>query len=232
LLPNNTFKIGSIPSAQWGNGKDVFIAVHGNMASKTDPTIEIFAEVAAAKGYSVISFDLPEHGERKTENRLCNPQNCVNDLLQVYEYAKTEFETASFFGCSIGAYFAMLAFEKLPIKQAVFLSPVVDMTRIIKNIMAVFNITPEDLKQNGIIETPIKKLYFDYYDYVKNTPVKWGVPTEILYGENDDICEQNIVRSFAENSGAKLTVAKNCEHWFHTNYQLDVLRKWLIETVG
>jgi pimeloyl-ACP methyl ester carboxylesterase len=147
----------------------------------------------------------------------------------VYEYAKTEFETISLFGCSIGAYFAMLAFGVLPIKQAVFLSPVVDMARIIENIMAAFNITPEDLKQAGIIETPVKKLYFDYYDYVKNTPVKWGVPTEILYGENDDICEQNIIRSFAENSGAKLTVAKNCEHWFHTNYQLDVLRKWLTE---
>jgi pimeloyl-ACP methyl ester carboxylesterase len=232
LLPRNTYKIGSIPSAQWGNGKDVFIAIHGDMASKTDPTIEIFAEVVAAKGYSVISFDLPEHGERKSENRLCNPQNCVNDLLQVYEYAKTEFETISLFGCSIGAYFTMLAFGGLPIKQAVFLSPAVDMARIIENIMAAFNITPEDLKQAGIIETPIKKLYWDYYDYIKKTPIKWSVPTSILYGENDGICEQNIVRSFAENNGAKLTVAKNCEHWFHTEYQLEVLRKWLIETVG
>jgi esterase/lipase len=232
LIQNNAFKIGSIPAVQWGSGKNVFLAVHGDMASKTDPTIEIFTEVVSAKGYSVISFDLPEHGERRQENRICNPQNCVIDLHQVYDYAKSKFDTINFFGCSIGAYFGMLAFGDLPIKQAIFLSPVVDMRRIIVNIMTAYGITPEQLKQEKIIETPIKKLYWDYYDYVTNNPIKWRITTSILYGEKDIICENEIVSSFTEKNAAKLTIAENCEHWFHTDYQLAVLRRWFSEIVS
>ena len=42
-----------------------FIAVHGNMSNKEDAVIQILAEEANQKGYQVLSFDLPEHGERK-----------------------------------------------------------------------------------------------------------------------------------------------------------------------
>ena len=48
----------------WGEPSDrLFIAVHGNMSSKDDDAIVIFAEEATDKGYQVLSFDLPEHGE-------------------------------------------------------------------------------------------------------------------------------------------------------------------------
>lgn len=45
--------------------KKIFIAVHGNMSNKEDAVIQILAEEADRKGYQVLSFDLPEHGERK-----------------------------------------------------------------------------------------------------------------------------------------------------------------------
>jgi hypothetical protein len=73
--------IEGIPAILWGEPSDkLFIAVHGNMSSKADDVIVIFAEEAIEKGYQVLSFDLPEHGERRDENYACKVQNCVSDL--------------------------------------------------------------------------------------------------------------------------------------------------------
>lgn len=64
----------------------VFIAVHGNMSNKEDEVIKILAENVVSKGYQLLSFDLPEHGERKENtNYLCKVQNCVKDLNSIYE---------------------------------------------------------------------------------------------------------------------------------------------------
>lgn len=65
MLKDN-FKISNIPAVLWGaKSEKIFIAVHGNMSNKEDAVIQILAEEANQKGYQVLSFDLPEHGERK-----------------------------------------------------------------------------------------------------------------------------------------------------------------------
>ncbi len=80
-------KINHIPSIIWGEkSQKVFIAIHGNMSYKEDQVIKILAEDIIDKGYQLISFDLPEHGERKLDTKyLCQVQNCINDLKQVIE---------------------------------------------------------------------------------------------------------------------------------------------------
>ena len=82
--------IEGIPAILWGaSSNKLFIAVHGNMSRKDDDAIVIFAEEAIEKGYQVLSFDLPEHGDRKGEDYGCKVQNCVSDLTAIVEYAKT-----------------------------------------------------------------------------------------------------------------------------------------------
>lgn len=87
-------KIDNIPSVIWGEKSDkVFIAIHGNMSNKEDEVIKILAEDITSKGYQLISFDLPEHGERKQDiNYLCKVQNCIKDLKQVIEYTKSNYD--------------------------------------------------------------------------------------------------------------------------------------------
>lgn len=49
----------------------------------------------------------------------------------------------------------ILAFQNDVIEKALFLSPVVNMERIIENMMKWFNVTPELLQKEMTIETPI-----------------------------------------------------------------------------
>jgi len=73
LMKIKIIKINDIPSIIWGEKSNkVFIAVHGNMSNKEDEVIKILAENVVSKGYQLLSFDLPEHGERKENtNYLC-----------------------------------------------------------------------------------------------------------------------------------------------------------------
>lgn len=125
----------------------IFIAVHGNMSNKEDAVIQILVEEADRKGYQVLSFDLPEHGERKNDNTSCKVQFCVNELSIIMNYAKEHWKEINVFACSMGAYFSLLAFQNDVIEKALFLSPVVNMERIIENMMKWFNVTPELYKK-------------------------------------------------------------------------------------
>lgn len=128
----HNFKIGNIPATLWGKESEkLVIAVHGNLSHKEDAVIQLLANEAIQKGYQVLSFDLPEHGERKEEGTPCKVQICVSNLMEILEYARTQWKELSLFACSMGAYFCLLAYQNLALKKALFLSPVVDMDRII-----------------------------------------------------------------------------------------------------
>lgn len=223
-------KIQNIPAIFWGDKSNkLFIAVHGNMSNKADDAIVVFAEEATAKGYQVLSFDLPEHGDRKYEPYACKVQNCVQDLNAIMRYAKSLSNTISVFACSIGAYFSLLAYSHEPLKQCLFLSPVVNMERIINNMMTWFNVSESKLKTEKEISTPIgQTLYWDYYCYVKEHPIiAWDNPTSILYGSEDDLCEFDVISEFAKHFKCNLEVMNHGEHYFHTKEQLQFFRQWL-----
>ena len=223
-------KIEGIPAIIWGEKKDkLYIAIHGNMSNKEDDIILIFVEEAIKKGYQVISFDLPEHGERKDEKYYCKVDNCVSDLNVIYNYAKAMAQTINIFACSMGAYFAVLAYENRSLVNCLFLSPVVNMERIICNMMTWFNISEDRFEKEKEIPTPIgQTLYWDYYCYVRNNPIdKWDKPTAILYGANDDISEYDEVILFTNSFGCDLHIMEDGEHYFHTEEQMQYFRKWV-----
>lgn len=228
-------KIENIPAILWGDKSDkLFIAVHGNMSNKADDVIVVFAKLATARGYQVLSFDLPQHGDRKDQkNYGCSVQNCVKDLGAIMRYAKSLSDDIGVFACSIGAYFSLLSYSHEPLRQCLFLSPVVDMKRIIDNMMVWFNISENRLKAEKEIKTPIgETLYWEYYSYVKKHPITaWDSPTSILYGSKDNVCEYDVVSEFSKRFGCSLEVMDNGEHYFHTEEQLKFLNKWLKEHI-
>nr|WP_092069304.1 alpha/beta fold hydrolase [Dendrosporobacter quercicolus]NSL47426.1 alpha/beta hydrolase [Dendrosporobacter quercicolus DSM 1736]SDL88921.1 hypothetical protein SAMN04488502_1011100 [Dendrosporobacter quercicolus] len=224
--------VEGIPTILWGGKSDrLFIAIHGNMSNKADDVMVIFAEEATAQGYQVISFDLPGHGDRKGDPYACKVQNCMHDLTIIMHYALKLSKNISVFACSMGAYFSLLAYNKLPLEKCLFLSPVLNMERIIRNIMTWFNISEIRLKEEKEVPTPIgQTLYWDYYCYVKAHPINdWSSPTAILYGSNDSLCEFEVLSAFVSRFHCELKVLEHGEHYFHTKEQLQVFRAWLKE---
>lgn len=227
--------IETIPALLWGEPSSrLIVAVHGNMSDKQDVPIGILAEEAFLRGYQVLSFDLPQHGDRKTEPTLCKVQTCVAELEKVMDFAAQQAEHISLFACSMGAYFSLLAYKQCPIQQSLFLSPVVDMARIIENMMSWFQISAAELKAKQEIPTPIgQTLYWDYYSYVKANPIEhWQSPTSILYGKEDTLCERTVLDSFVKKFGCNLEVMEAGEHHFHTPEQLEGFRLWVRDRFG
>nr|WP_319537602.1 alpha/beta fold hydrolase [uncultured Methanospirillum sp.] len=226
----NRFNIGTIPAVLWGDTCDkILIAVHGYLSHKEDIVIQLLAREATDKSYQVLSFDLPEHGDRRAEDIPCKVQFCIRDLAEVMRFVKEEWKEISLFACSMGAYFSLLAYKNEPLNKALFLSPVVDMERIISNMMTWFQVTPGRLQKEQTIDTPIgQKLYWDYFCYVRDHPVDtWNVQTSILYGTKDEICESDTIRAFTEKFHCNLTIMENSEHYVHTKEQLKVYSDWL-----
>lgn len=232
----NKTDINGIPAVMWGKPDNkLIIAVHGDMSNKEDTVIELLAETAVAKGYGVLSFDLPGHGERSREsNYILNPLNSITDLQAVYAFVQTQTLEISLFACSIGAYFSLLAFGNHEIQKSFFLSPVINMERVIGNMMAAFKVTEERLKAERQIPLPIGKILdWEYYTYVREHPVCWlgETPVAILYGSQDNISDRSDVERFTRKYGAQLTVMEGSEHFFHTEEQLRYYKQWLSDNL-
>ncbi|MGN0144574.1 MAG: alpha/beta hydrolase, partial [Clostridium sp.] len=55
----------------------------------------------------------------------------------------------------------------------------------------------------------------------------WNVPTYILYGEKDDLCEKDVILKFTDKFSCKLKIDKEAEHYFHTPEQMMSFKEWL-----
>ena len=125
---------------------------------------------------------------------------------------------------SVGAYFSMNSGIAERIERAFLISPIVSMEKLIESMMTWANVTERQLEAEKTIETAFgETLSWDYLSYVRAHPIAWDVPTEILYGETDNLQSLDTVRSFAETHNAGLTVMPGGEHWFHTPEQIKFL---------
>ena len=121
----------------------------------------------------------------------------------------------------------MLALSGEPVENAFFISPVVDMEGLILNMMASAGITENELRARKEITTGGTALSWDYLSWVRAHPVRWDIPTQILYAENDALIPRSTIDAFIAAHGAGLTVMPVGEHWFHTIEQMDFLSGWL-----
>ena len=130
---------------------------------------------------------------------------------------------------SIGAYFSLLSLADMPIEKAYFISPIVNMEKLIMDMMHWAGVTEDELQEKGIIATEFgEALSWEYLAWARSHPVSWHIPTEILYGSEDNLQSMETVKNFAAGCGAGLTIMEQGEHWFHTEEQLQFLREWLI----
>ena len=114
------------------------------------------------------------------------------------------------------------------IDRAFFISPIVDMERLILDMMKWTGVTEKELSECGEIETSFgETLSWEYLCWVREHPVNWSAPTAILYGSRDDLTSLDTITAFADSRSAKLTVMQGGGHWFHTDEQMRFLDEWI-----
>ena len=157
-----------------------------------------------------------------------SPWDTGKEIRIAVEELKRKYENVILIASSIGAFFSMNADIDDMIQKAYFISPIVDMEKLITDMMKLANVTEQKLESEGVIRTDFgEDLSWQYLSYVRSHPIKWRVPTQILYGSNDHLTSFETISDFANKHQATLTVMEGGEHWFHTEEQMVFLDKWI-----
>ena len=224
-MKTKLIQIGAIPAVLYGDPSEQgYLFLHGQMGHKEEA--EAFAQVVCPKGVQVLSIDLPGHGARQGRGEELAPWTAVPDICAALDWTKDRWKTVSLRANSIGAYFAMLAFEAP--SRALIVSPIVDMEGLIVTMMGWAGVTEEQLQKQGEIPTSFgQTLSWKYLKWVREHPLfEWTCPICILYGSEDAMTSRQTVEKYAAHHNAQLTVVEGAEHWFHTPGQLAALREW------
>ncbi len=162
--------------------------------------------------------------------KVQTPWEAKEEFPAFFDAAASAHPSVTVIANSIGAYFAMSALSGKKIRNAFFISPVVDMERLIRDMMQCSNVTEEELCSRKEIRTSFgETLSWEYLCYVKRHPLSWHIPTHILYGGKDNLTAPGTISLFSARIGATLTVMENGEHWFHTEEQMRFLDRWILQ---
>lgn len=127
------------------------------------------------------------------------PQSAAKEFPQVFDALANGYKHIILIANSIGAYFAMHGLKDKNIEKAYFISPIIDMEKLIYNMMLCANVSERELQSAKTIKTTFgETLSWSYLQYVKSNPICWNIPTHILYGEKDNLTSLETVSKFAE----------------------------------
>ncbi|MCF2611668.1 alpha/beta hydrolase [Fusobacterium perfoetens] len=179
--------------------KKAIIYIHGKGGS----SFEINQYKESCLGFDMIGIDYNEYLLWIVEKQI----------KSVYEKVEKTYEEIYILANSIGAYFAMHTLQNSNIKKALFISPILDMKQLILNMMNWANVSEEILCEKKEIPTDFKEtLSWKYLCFVRENPIIWNIPTEILYAEKDNLTSHETVDKFIKNHNAHFTVMENGEH--------------------
>ncbi len=225
-------RIQGSPAIIWGaTSPKVYLYIHGQGGCKEEA--EDFSHIAERHGWQVLSIDLPEHGDRAGERDGFYPWTVVPELRAIMEYTRNRWEDVALFANSIGAWFSMLSFGNETLQNCLFVSPVLDMEKLIQTMMKWAGVSQEQLRQEQTIPTDFgQTLSWRYWEYVReNRITRWSAPTNILYAGKDHLTDRATAEGFAKAFHCDITIWEDGEHWFHTPPQLKVLYRWIEDTI-
>ena len=164
------------------------------------------------------------------EYRGTTPREAGAEIRAAVEERAGRYASILLIANSIGAYFSMCAGIGGTISKAYFISPIVDLERLILDLMRRDGVTEERLRAEGRIRSSFgEELSWDVLCDIRDHPPQWDVPTAILYGGRDALTDRETVARFAAAHNARLTVIEDAEHWFRTPGQMRALDAWILE---
>lgn len=195
--------------------KKLLIYIHG----KGGNVLEANHYKSLFNDYDVIGFDYKSN----------NPWEAKKEFSLYLKEQSNTYKHIEVLANSLGAYFLMNVdnIDSL-IDKAYFISPIVNMEKLIMDMMKWANVNEETLKEKVEIPTSFNEtLSYPYLIYVREHPLKWSVPTYIVYGENDHLTSLFTIKEFSNKTNSKLTIMKNGEHFFHTEEEMKFIDDWL-----
>jgi alpha-beta hydrolase superfamily lysophospholipase len=156
------------------------------------------------------------------------PWEAEEEFQEFFDSVRIKYEKIYVIANSIGAFYAMSALSDKSIERAMFISPIVNMEKLIADMMVWSNVTEAELCDKKKIKTSFgETLSYEYLCYVREHPVRWTIPTDILYGGKDHLSSYETMSGFSKATGAVITVMENGDHWFHTEEQMEYLDHWM-----
>ena len=157
-----------------------------------------------------------------------NPWDAKKEFTDKVVELSKKYDRIILIAVSIGAYFSMNAAIGKFIDKAFFISPIVNMEKLILDMINWAGTSESELEKRKIIPVDFgDDLSWDYLQYVRSYKIRWDVPTEILYGSADHLQSMDTIQEFVTKISAKLTIMEGGEHWFHTDEQMSFLDQWL-----
>ena len=195
--------------------KNVIVYVHGKGGNTEEAN---YYRKFFNDDFDIIGFDY------KSEN----PWDAKSEFSDYFDSITSEYNKTILIANSIGAYFSLISLADKKIEKAMLISPIVDMERLILDMMTWANVSEEELSIKKEIETPFgETLSWEYLSYVRKNPIHWNIPTGILYAEKDNMTSISTIIDFFKKINANITVMPGGEHWFHTKEQMDFLDNWI-----
>ena len=199
--------------------KKVAVYIHG-----------LYGSAEEAKNYSYLKEEYDVVG---LDYKDGNPWELKETIRNEFEKITKNYKEIIVIANSIGAFYAYEYLSNFNIKQAFFISPVADMHQLIFGIMKSKDIHLETLKQERVIKIDDKTLIsYNFYKSLENHPDNWTVPTEILYGEKDNVIYIESIADFlAKHPNSKLTIKQGAEHYMHTEEEKEFIKNWIINSL-
>ena len=195
--------------------KKVIVYVHGKGGSAQEAN---YYRKFFDDNFDIIGFDY----------KSGSPWDAKVEFSNYFDSIISEYNKTILIANSIGAYFSLISLADKKIEKTMLISPIVDMERLILDMMIWANVSEEKLNIKKEIETSFgETLSWEYLSYVRKNPIHWNIPTEILYAEKDTITSISTITDFSKKINANITIMSGGEHWFHTKEQMDFLDNWI-----
>ena len=135
--------------------KDLILYIHGKGGS-----------AAECEHYKSLCPDDVVFG---LDYRTFTPWETGAEIRAALEELKAKYESIVLIANSIGAFFSMSAGIDSMIHKAYFISPIVDLEKLIGDMMLWANVTEEELRDKGVIHTAEQMRFLD--DWIRKSEV-------------------------------------------------------------
>lgn len=199
------------------NKKGIVVYIHGFHGSYKEAEIFSFLN----DKYDVVGIDY--------ENR--NPWEVKDRIISEFERLTKGYDEVILIGYSIGAFHCYEFLNKYSVIKAFFICPVARMYSIGLGMMKQNNISEELLKEKGEIELGDGQiLSYSFNQHLKNDPIIWDVPTDILYAANDKLIKlEDVIWFMKDHPKSRLTIKSDSEHHIlKTPEEQQFVKEWIL----